>query len=212
LRLAFTPDALDLVNRESLKRLTLPLPFKITVKDSDLFFQIDSVDLEKENRYWTRFLPAASGARADGNFCTEWKFVLSDFRLWAQRVRVELDEPDPWLLVEQGSMLLGSIPTETYTDRLSEHDLHSVHEFVGQIREFLISEVAPNQQQLALIDERLGHLEEAAKTQDRKAFAYTAVGVVVAIATALTLSPEVGHKLFVLTSELLKTLFMRLLT
>jgi hypothetical protein len=110
-------------------------------------------------------------------------------------------------------MLFGSIPTtEAQADRLSEHDLRLVHEFVAHIRELLVSELAPTEQQLAVIDERLGHLEAAAKTQDRKDWAYTAVGVVVTIATSLTLPPEVGHKLLVLTSELLKTIFMRLLT
>ncbi len=211
-----SPDALDFTNRKSLKDLTVALPLKLRVmKDNGLFFNIGYQEYSNGARYFrAEFFP--SGTVAFGSKTEEfsnWNSLISVFSDWAQKVRVELDEPDPSLLIEQGRMLLGSIPTPgTHADKFSEYDLHFVHESVGRIRKFLVSEIAPNEQQLSSIDERLRYLEESAKTQDKKAWAYTSIGVAFTIASALALSPEQGQKLFVLTSELLKGIFMRLLT
>jgi hypothetical protein len=208
-------DALELnADKDSLKKLTVPLPFRLGVRDSDLFFTISDYTTSLGDRlYQVEFFPGSRAAAPKSDTHSGWDSVAVDFRRWAQRIRAELDEPDPWLLVEQGSMLLGSIPTtHAYTDKFSEQDLALVHDFLRRIREFLVAETTPNKQQILSIDERLRHLEESARTQDKKTWAYTAVGVVVTIASALALSPEQGHRLFELTSELLKAIFIRLLT
>lgn len=200
-------------DKESLKKLTIPLPFRLTVRSSALFFDIEGTRLNTGDLvYQVEFFPGSRPAIPQHAKHSTWDTLTVDFKRWAQRIRVELDEPDPWALVEQGRMLLGSIPTtDVYVHKFSENDLILVHGFLQRIRGFLVT-VAPNDRQLETIDERLRYLEESARTQDKKGWAYTAVGVVATIASALALSPEQGHRLFELTSELLKAIFIRLLT
>jgi hypothetical protein len=215
LEIGVSIDALDLnADRESLKNLTIPLPFRLGARASSLFFQIEGHTLSTGTPvYKLEFFPGSRASAPQSEMYSVWEPVVAHFKQWAQRVRVELDEPDPWALVEQGRLLLGSIPTtDVYVDKFSENDLILVHGFLQRIRGFLVTELAPNARQLETIDERLRYLEDSAGTQDKKGWAYTAVGVVATIASALALSPEQGHRLFELTSELLKAIFIRLLT
>jgi hypothetical protein len=208
-------DALELnTSRDSLKKLTISLPFELRVRDSHLFFEVNGYAPSLGNpMFKAAIFPGSEPAVPESLGTPDWNDVIGSFKLWARAIRVELDEPDPWLLVEQGSMLLGSIPSAAdYVDKFSERDLVLVQGFLGQIRDFLVAETNPTQQQLLSIEERLRYLMESAKTQDKKAWAYTTVGVVVTIASALVLSPEQGHKLFELTAQLLKAIFIRLLT
>jgi hypothetical protein len=209
------PDLLEFGDKESLKGLTVKLPLKLQVAGGGLFFEVSYEFAPKQNVFCFKayFFPGSRSANPESESFLAWDYLVPQFANWATRVRSELNEPDPLLLIDQGSMLLGSIPDENRStaDKFSNNDLSTIHRSLTQIRDFLIAEAHPSEQQIASIDERLCYLAESARTQDKKAWAYTAIGVMFTMATALTLSPEQGHKLLGLTSELIKTLFLRLI-
>ncbi len=142
----------------------------------------------------------------------KWSQVTGDFSTWLERIQKELAEPDPWLLLRQGNILLDEILLDKEVgESFDQNELRRLHEFIQTLRQFLISEVTPNAEQLRLIEERLRYLEESAKRQNKKDWAHTAIGIIVTIAVGLAMSPEQAHKLFTLTSEFVNTLFMKLL-
>jgi hypothetical protein len=206
--LGLGPNVITL-GQETKGKLVIELPFKIATADPLIYFVIDHTF----GTYDTRFFPVAElGPSLGHSNHSKWESVLSEFTNWAERVKQEFAEPDPWLLLAQDELLLSDISlSEEDNEKLSERDLILVREFVDRTREFLVSEVGPDEEQLALINKRLRDLEESAKTQDKKAWTYTVVGVAFTIASSLSLSPEQGHKLFALVSDLLKTIVLKLL-
>jgi len=188
--------------------LTVELPLNISIGDGNLFFRIG---VTTPYLYRLTFFPSAM-PRPDSTTVEEWSTVTKQFSTWAKRIQKELTEPDPWLLLRQGNILLGEIPLDKEGgEGFDEHELRRLHEFTQRIRQFLISEARPNTEQLNLIEERLHYLQESAKRQNKKDWAHTAIGITVTIAVGLALSPDQAHRLFSLTSEFLNTLFMKLL-
>jgi hypothetical protein len=204
-------DVLDFKEETLQGKLAVSLPLKSSTKDGSLYFEIDYGRYGTEPQYRVKCLPGRSPAGTI-LYYNQWNSVQNDFDGWAKKVRDELAEPDPWLLVTQGSLLSGDIPRgQEGESAFSEGDLKIVRQSLEDIREFLVSEARPNLDQLRMIDERLGYLEDCAKTQDKKAWAYTAVGVVFTIGASLSLSPDQGHKLFMLTSEMIRAILLKLL-
>jgi hypothetical protein len=198
---------------DALKRLTIDLPLRLSIGEEGLYFRIDgSWDASGNPIYTTEAFPGHGTARALNRTHKDWDSLVNQFRVWSKSVAIELAEPDPWTLLQQGSTLLNDIPTDYAAEGFSAHEIVVIHRALEDIKQFLIFEAQPTQQQLASINEKLDFLEESAKTQDKKGWAYTAIGVVFTLGAALTLTPEQGHKLLELTSELLRTIFTKLLT
>jgi hypothetical protein len=127
-------------------------------------------------------------------------------------IQTELSEPDPWTLLKEGSILADQIPADVEGATFSEEELRRLHQHLESVREFLLSSVEPTETQVQLIDEKLRYLEQAARRQSKQDWAHTAIGVTFTIAIGLAMAPEQAQKLFSLTSEFLRTIFLRLLT
>lgn len=200
------PNVLDFKEETIRGKFAVALPLKISTIDGAFFFEIRHYE-----EYWAQCFPGPSHIQ-QAKYHSSWDLVLAAFKEWLQRIKHELDEPDPWLLVRNGRLLSGDIPRGREGEStLGESELKVVHHSIEDIRAFLVAEAQPNPVQLVMIDERLKYLEDCAKTQDKKGWSYTAVGVIFTIGAALSLSPEQGHKLLMLTSEMIRSILQKLL-
>jgi len=201
------PDVLDFKEETLRGKLAVSLPLRISTTDGTLYFEIGYHD----SRYWVDSFPGRSDTKS--NYYEQWEPLLVYFKRWVQQLSHELAEPDPWLLVRQGNLFSGDIPLGGEGESpFGESELKAVHRSLGGIRAFLLAEAQPNSAQLGTINKRLEYLEECAKTQDKKGWSYTAVGVIFTIGAALSLSPEQGRQLLMLTSEMIRAIFLKLLT
>jgi hypothetical protein len=71
-----------------------------------------------------------------------------------------------------------------------------IHLAIGEIRVQLVSVVGTNAEQLAYIDARLQHLEEASERLGRKDWINMAVGIITNIVIGVSLAPEAARDLF----------------
>ena len=150
--------------------------------------------------------------RETNDSCDTWDQVVSALSVWLGRVQRELSQPDPWVLLNQGTILKDTIPTlYGRVEKFNEVELSKVHDHLKSIREFLLSETDPSHEQLRLIDERLSYLEDSAKRQSKQDWAHTAVGVMFTIAIGLAMAPEQANKLLQLTANFIKLIFVPLL-
>src|SRR5206468_186767 len=115
-------------------------------------------------------------------------------------------------LLNQGSILADQIPVDDQSATFDGQELERLHQHIESVREFLLSSAEPTESQLQLIDEKLKYLEDSARRQSKQDWAHTAIGVMCTIAIGLAMAPEQAQRLFALTSEFLKTIFMHLLT
>jgi hypothetical protein len=191
--------------------LQIELPLRITHKGSNSFFNIRFSSSFSSTYFVVEYFPGVE-AKQEYHLATAWSEILEWLKSWINVIQRELSQPDPWILLTQGSILTDSIPdSDNITEKLSEEDFHRLGEFTNSLREFLVSEIKLSQDQFKLIDERLEYLEESAKRQNKRDWAHTAIGVTFTIAIGLALAPEQASKLLALTSEFLRTLFIKLL-
>src|SRR5690349_7020229 len=100
-------DALDL-DEATLKKFTVTLPFKFSIRDSNIFYEINQYWDSKKTKYGysTQFFPSDQLSAPESSFHITWDSLLDEFGSWAAKVGIELAEPDPWILISQGRFLL----------------------------------------------------------------------------------------------------------
>jgi hypothetical protein len=192
--------------------LYVQMPLRLAVRGTEFFFEIDYDPGKRGGRQYKASRFPAGSPRTEVDLTPFWSTVVEYFGYWLRTVGRELGEPEPWLLLTGADALLAGVPlaqaaAETFDDR----ELGELRKFLGTVREFVASEGRATPSQLSEIDERLAYLEEQARKQDKRAWAFTAIGVVVTIAVGSLLSPEQAHKLFGLTAEFLRGVLTKLL-
>jgi hypothetical protein len=192
--------------------LQVKLPIKVTHQASYFYFKADVyVDVHKRPKYFSCTLRPGSTPDVETLFLDKWDSVVGKLRQWVKTIEKEISEPDPWALLKQARVLDDGIPTGQQ-DQFTDAEIERVKEHLAAVREFLIDNAKPDQEQLKRIDERLSYLEESARRQSKQDWAHTAVGVTFTIAIGLALAPDQANKLFHLTAAFLQTIFIKLLT
>jgi len=190
----------------SKKVFSVELPLQVTHKESGFYFQIDfELDHYANPYYAVRTFPG------DYQDIYHWDEVINRMGEWLDRVRTEISQPDPWLLLNQGSVLKDAIPVDSPHRNIDDYERLRIHEHLQIVREFLIVEAQPSSEQLQLIDERLLYLEGAAKRQSKQDWAHTAVGVMFTIAIGLAMAPDQANRLLQITGDFIRSIFVPLL-
>lgn len=188
--------------------LSVALPLKIKFGSSSFFFEL--YDYAGDLR--VSLFPNAELRGKGGINCPTFDAVIERLNEWLEIVRSQAEQPDPWELLTEGSVLTSNIPVSSGNDEvLNDSELARVREHLAAIRQFLISELSPNADQMKLIEEKLSYLEASARRQTKQDWAHTAIGVVFSIAVGVALAPDQANRLFLLTSEFLQTLFVKLI-
>jgi hypothetical protein len=188
--------------------LAVELPMKITFGESSFFFEL--YDYGGELR--VNLFPTAELTKKGAITCPTFDAVIERLNEWLEIVRSQTEQPDPWVLLTEGSVLTSNIPISSGNDKvLNDNELAGVREHLAAIRQFLISELSPNADQMKLIEEKLSYLEASARRQTKQDWAHTAIGVVFSIAVGVALAPDQANRLFLMTSEFLQTLFVKLI-
>jgi hypothetical protein len=188
--------------------LTVELPIDITHLPTQFYFKISLGGSQFKATYFPGREP-----KEESRYTTDWSYMVVFCNSWVKIIKKELSQPDPWTLINQANILKDQIPSEPDSqDRFNEAEIARVHEYTLSLRQFLVSEIKPNESQLRLIDEKLRYLEESAKRQNKQDWAHTAIGITFTIAIGLALAPDQANRLFQVTSEFLRTLFIKLLT
>src|SRR5205823_6277723 len=53
-----------------------------------------------------------SGPMEDAQYLFQWASVVERFEYWVDKLKTELSQPDPWLLLNQGTILQYAIPPD----------------------------------------------------------------------------------------------------
>lgn len=135
--------------------------------------------------------------------------ALRVFGSWLkENVRVAIansETPDLWAQVEQVPPFLltvAAVPRDV-ENRYSEEEIRHIKSALDTFRLLIQKEFSPTDEQLRLVDERLGYLSEALHRLNRFDWASVAVSTVVTIATALSLDTEKGRQLWGLLQQAL---------
>jgi hypothetical protein len=189
--------------------LLIDLPLSVSYEDTSISFRIsyDSGD----STFGAHFFPNEK-LEPEGGWHKTWSPVIDKFEIWLAVVAKETSQPDPWALLDQGSILKDQIPSARGAEEMfNGPELARLRGFLSEARNLLVAEVNPNPEQLSLIDERLSYLEESAKRQNKQDWAHTAVGVMFTIAIGLVMAPDQANRLFQLTANFIKLIFVPLL-
>lgn len=208
LREDFTAKGFEVDQDLTATGLIVELPLRITHKPSAFYFNISSLGAS----YRVSCLPGSKPQVVHVNV-SNWTEVLTRCKAWIARVIREVEQPDPWSLLNQGKVLTDELPGAGQgLEKLDPLQLKSVEAFVQSIKDYITREVNPTEDQLRTIDQKLNYLIESAKRQSKQDWAHTAIGVVVTIAIGLAMAPDQANNLFQMTSGFIKTLFVHLLT
>jgi hypothetical protein len=180
------------------------LPVRLVCEGTTFFFELRS---DRDCRHF----PGSGGRVNDWHFVS-WSQIVTQFKTWLEVIRSEFLEPEPWTLLNEAKILGAEVSSAQDSETFEEQELATMREHLNVIRDFLIAQVEPTTEQLRLINEKMSYLESAATRQTKMDWANTAVGVMFTIATGLALAPDQANRLFRLTSQLVKTVFMRLIT
>jgi len=190
------------------------LPLKVTHKSTGFYFEIAALMPPKPPRltyFRATYYPGSAPLAYVAN-CKEWSGVIKRLDYWLRVLEKEVSQPDPWLLLNQGTVLKDTIPAVAgMVEKFDKAELSKVHEHLDTIRQFLISETRPSKEQLKLIDERLSYLESSASRQSKQDWAHTAIGVMFTIAIGLAMAPEQANRLLQFTANFIKMIFVPLL-
>jgi hypothetical protein len=189
--------------------LQIEIPLSLLLKNSPFYFQIIHFWGDFQSTYFPKMeKEMGRGGRA----YSAWQDLVEEFELWLERVKEEITEPKPWLLLNQGNILTDELPTgDRGRENFSREELDKLQEHIKAVREFLISEVKPSEEEIRIINEKLDFLEKAALRQNKQDWAHTAIGVTFTIAVGLAMAPDQANKLFVMMSEFLKFITLQLL-
>ena len=203
------PNMLKFIPAIPKTALQIQLPLKVTYEDPSFYFSI-SYD-KSDDTFGAHFFPNNKLEMGRGWHKT-WSAVIGQLVVWLAAVAKETSQPDPWELLDQGSILKDQIPSARGAEeKFSDSELVKLRGFLSEARNLLVAEVKPNTGQLNLIDERLSYLDESAKRQSKQDWAHTAVGVMFTIAIGLAMAPEQANRLLQLTANFIKIIFVPLL-
>jgi hypothetical protein len=199
-------NGFELVQDLSKTELIVPLPLRVVHLKTQFYFEVEGF-----NEFFRVGVLPGHTPEIETDFLTNWSHVVDACGEWISRVKREVGQPDPWLLLKQGQILVEEIPATDQEEKITPQEQERIEEFVRSLKQFIKDEVNPNDSQLKLVDEKLTYLLESARRQGKRDWAHTAVGVVFTIAIGLAMAPEQANKLIHLTSIFLRTLFIKFL-
>jgi hypothetical protein len=119
-----------------------------------------------------------------------WTVALQDFVRWLSYLKREI-APDLWEQLKEYA------PDETFIGTaeisnapFSYPEVENIIESVDRLRAQIEKNFDLRPDQLTFVKREFEYLKEAAKSQGRKAWMHTAIGVIMTIAVGLALSPE----------------------
>lgn len=133
-----------------------------------------------------------------------WDAVLNVVKIWALCLKKEIDTPDLWAQMEKYTAYLSVPPTEDLPDEpISAVDATEIED-----RLWLFADKVEKQFNLAegerkVLRHQMGVLIGIAKRSSKKAFLYSAFGVIAGIAMSLAMSPEQAKALWQLLHDTL---------
>jgi len=137
----------------------------------------------------------------------DWQTALFTFKEWLSRLK-EQEVPDLWEQVKEYAPDVAFIGTaEIPNTPFSYSEAENIIETVDRARAQIERNFDLRPDQLTFIKREFEYLKEAAKSQGRKAWRHTFIGVIVTIVMGLALSPEKTKLLW----DLLKSCFAGLL-
>jgi hypothetical protein len=119
-----------------------------------------------------------------------WKEQEASFRAWAQCLKRETESPDPWAELAKYRITLGvESPEQVLNEPISALEAEQIIGGLARVARRAEREFTLDNGGLELIRAKLDYLAEAAKRQRSRDWVYTAVGVCVTTAMALSLPP-----------------------
>jgi hypothetical protein len=173
---------------------------QITHVPSSHFAQFDYLDIDGEHQPYFVFSPGSdTQTERYRSEWTKWEMHLPYVEAWAQRLKEQLDTPNLWAWASKPGLL--SAP-EASEDRFTPDEVEQLKAQIEEVRRELLGHAsAPSE--IEAVNDRLDYLVAATERQDRRAWFFLAVGVVVQLAMQIALPPDVAtHVMQVLVSGL----------
>jgi len=185
--------------------------FTIALRDSPILFAVRA-DKDSFEHFWyvrSRFL--LNFPKEGPSFVVSWENLTTSFKYWLNNVvKAYLDEisaPDLWQILEETrSHTKDELGTPKDFESFSAEEKTQIRLSLDDFRLLIVKEFSPNKEELKSIDTRLKYLSGALDKRNKFDWKGIAINTVIAIAIALTLSPEQGHHLFQLFKQVFSSI------
>jgi len=169
-----------------------PSGFFVRLKKTDYFFVVHPIGGDFQIRY------APGEQYEEERFDSrQWSEASECFHGWLESLRTELNTPDPWDDVAKFSAIVPFSPAQDNPNTaFSYQETQAIWKALGAIQQTLLNEAHDSEEHQALIETQIGFLVESSKTMGRKDWLVIAIGTLVTIAVAMSLSPETGKAIF----------------
>jgi len=123
--------------------------------------------------------------------------VCYDFARWLAYLDREITAPDPWTTMSDYSTLVEVAPaTQAPNTPFSFSELEGIWKAMGAIQATLLAHEESAGDQQKLITSQIEFLIESSKRMGRKDWLLLAIGSLVTICSAMSLSPDVARQIF----------------
>ncbi len=131
--------------------------------------------------------------QSTNNWTTQKQHVVN----WLYLLKKEVSQPNLWGQITKYKFsydpdLTSKVSNEPFTNQ----QLEQVHKSLNQLKNYLIEHIKVSEEQHKLINENINYLSDSAKRQGRRDFIFTAIGLILSLASFLGIQPNQITKLF----------------
>jgi len=138
------------------------------------------------------------------DFPDDWVQQKAHIRSWAKLLKHEIEAPDLWQEIEKYRSTFSLVPSEELIDEpIPAYEVEQIIEALHLLAEKIKEQFKLTSEQNEFVRSRLDYLADAVKRQGRFTWVHTCIGVLMAIALKLALSPEAASLLWQLAKSLL---------
>jgi hypothetical protein len=159
---------------------------KLNHRDGEHYFQFSSYEMNA----WCVACPGQFRSM-DYHYPKSWDEQEKLFAQWARTLKVELDNPDPWVeMAKYGLTFNGDGGLTTANEPIPALEAEQIGWAMTRLVDRLTRGLSLDAEQSRLVQERCEHIAEMARRQRSRDWAYTVLGVCTSMAMMLSPSQE----------------------
>ena len=165
---------------------------KLSYREGTYYFQFSWYELSS----WCILCPGRSRL-LDYEHPMSWREQEASFLAWTHCLRREIETPDPWGELAKYRIAIQAEPWEAMANEsISVVEADQIGQALPARADTFGQELRLSDVQTAILRSRLQYLAEAARRQKSRDWAYTALGVCVTTAMALSIPPSKAKTLW----------------
>lgn len=168
------------------RRISVP---KISYRNTDFFFIFDRE--QEYNAYYLRFRPGSELLDGFYQEIESWEKVVHVFRSWLENLEEEINEPDLWVEIQKYSSAIDTkIIPDISNEPFNYQEVQRIISGIEEIKGYIFDNIESSHEHEQSVNDHLNYLAETVKTQGRRNWYYTCIGVIIGICWDLVCAPE----------------------